>query len=304
MAITKVRVQINGVWTSCEKNTDGKWACSTTAPSTTSYTRTEKYYPVTVEVTNDAGTVVTFNNNSETIGTSLRLTVKETIKPVITLVTPTNGTRSRNNMQPITFKVTDETNGSGLNLGSVVLTLDSTQYKNGSTGMVVTDITNGKQFVYTPQAALEDGSHTISITAKDNDGNTAATVSASFTVDVAKPILTVTAPANNLITNKAACTLTGTTNDATSSPVTVTATLNGTDVGAITVESSGVFTKALTLKEGTNTIVVKSTDKAGNFTEVTRTVKLDTSVPKLTAATISPNPANASESVQIVLTIT
>lgn len=304
MAITKVRVQINGVWTNCTKNTEGKWTCSATAPATTSYTRAEKYYPVTVEVTNDAGTVATFNDASATIGSSLRLTVKETIKPVIALVSPTNSALTRNNLQPITFKVTDETGGSGINLASVVLTLDSTQYKNGSTGMVVTDITNGKQFVYTPQAALNDGRHTVSITAKDNDGNTATTVSASFTVDTTKPVLNVTAPANNLITNKAVCTLTGTTNDTTSSPVTVTATLNGTDVGAITVESSGAFSKALTLKEGSNTIIVKSTDKAGNYTEVTRTVKLDTSVPKLTSATISPNPANASASVQIVLTIT
>lgn len=304
MAITKVRVQINGVWTNCTKNTEGKWACSATAPATTSYTRAEKYYPVTVEVTNDAGTVATFNAASAAIGASLRLTVKETIKPVITLVSPTNSALTRNNLQPITFKVTDETDGSGLNLASAVLTLDSTEYKSGGAGVVVTDIANGKQFVCTPQTALKDGSHTISITAKDNDGNTATTVSATFTVDTTKPVLNVTAPADNLITNKAACTLTGTTNDTTSSPVTVTATLNGTDVGAITVGDTGAFSKALTLKEGSNTIVVKSTDKAGNSTEVTRTVKLDTSVPKLTSATISPNPANASESVQIVLTIT
>lgn len=303
MAITTVRVQINGVWTNCTKNSAGKWTCSATAPALTSYNRQGKYYPVTVEVTNDAGTQATFNDSSEAIGPDLRLIVKEIIKPVITLVSPNSGALLRNNKQPITFKVTDEANGSGLNINSVALTVDGTKYVYNSDGMQMTDIENGKQFVYTPTAILQDGTHTVKIDAKDNDGNAAATVSFTFTVDTTKPVLNVTSPAAGLITNKPALTLSGTTNDVTSSPVTVTATFNGVDVGAITVDSVGAFSKAVTLVEGTNTIVIRATDAAGNYTEITRTVKLDTSVPKVISVSISPNPANASESVQIVMDI-
>lgn len=302
MAITKVRLNINGVWTNATKNSAGKWVCSPTAPDTTSKNLSGGYYPVTVEITNDAGTVVTYNAASADIGTSLRLIVRELIKPVISLVSPTDGTLSINNRLPITFKVTDETGGSGVDAASVVLTLDGKAYKQGSVGMEVKAITNGYQFTYTPPAALGDGRHTIKITASDRDGNAAA-VSAAYTVDTAKPQLTVSSPVAGLITNKAALTLKGVTNDAGSSPVTVTATLNGVSVGAVTVGSDGAFSKSLTLKEGSNTIVVTSSDAAGNTTTITRTAKLDTSVPKLSGVTISPNPANASASVQIVMDI-
>lgn len=166
MAITKVRIQINSVWTNCTQNSAGKWVCSPSAPATTSYNLEGGYYPVIVEVTNDAGTVATYNPSSATIGSSLRLTVKETVKPVITLVAPTNGALVINNKQQITFKVTDETGGSGLALSTLALKIDSNTYNQSSAGMVKTAIANGYQFVYTPQTALTDGEHTITIDRK------------------------------------------------------------------------------------------------------------------------------------------
>lgn len=234
----------------------------------------------------------------------MRLIVKEIIKPIITLVSPTDGTLTVNNKLPITFKVTDEVKGSGVDLSSVVLTLDGVAYKQGSAGMAFSSIANGYQFTYTPQAAMKDGPHTVKITASDRDGNAATAVSASYTLDTTKPQLTVSSPANGLITNNPALTLKGVTNDTGASPVTITASLNGANIGAITVANDGSFSKGLTLKEGNNTIVVTSRDAAGNTTSVTRTVKLDTSVPKLSNIAISPNPANASASVQIVMDIT
>lgn len=303
MAITKVRVQINGVWTNATKNSEGKWTCSLAAPDTTSFHLSGGYYPVTVEATNDAGTVASYHAASETVGAKLRLTVKEKVKPVITLVSPTNGALVINNKQPVTFKMTDETGGSGLNLATFTLKVDSTSYNQSSAGMVKTAITNGYQFVFTPQAALTDGEHTVTVNVSDNDGNAAAAVSAKFKVDTVPPQLNVSSPANNLITNTKALTLSGTTNDLTSSPVTVTAALNGTDMGSITVSSAGAFTKAFTAAEGSNTIIVTARDAAGKTTAITRTFKVDTSVPALNGITISPNPANASASIQIVMDI-
>lgn len=304
MATTKVRVQLNSIWTNCTKNNAGKWVCNLAAPDTTSRNLSGGYYPVTVEVTNDAGTVAIYNSASADIGSFLRLVVKETVKPIITLVSPTNGALTTNNRQPITFRVTDETSGSGVNPSTVSLTLGGTVYKQGSPGMAVTTIANGYQFVYTPPTALQDGAHALSITASDYDGNAAAAVSASFTTDTTKPQLDVSSPTAGLITNNPNITLRGTTNDAVSSPVTVTATLNGVSVGAITVNADGSFSKAITLAEGTNTVVVTARDAAGNSTPITRTVKLDTSVPQINSASISPNPANASASIQIILDIT
>lgn len=302
MAITKVEISINGVWTNCTKNAAGKWAADPTAPAITSFNRTEKYYPVSVRITNDAGTVVTYDASDATIGESLRLQVKEKIKPVIVLVTPTNGARITNNKQPITFKVTDETNGSGVKTSTVSLKIDSNTYNESSPGMVKTAITNGYQFVYTPQAVLSNGDHTITINAQDNDGNAASAVTASIKVDTVPPSLNITSPVEGLITNNKTVQLAGTSNDATSSPVTITATLNGVDVGSIPV-TNGAFSKTLTGIEGDNVLITKATDAAGLPTTVTRHFKIDTSVPKIKSVTITPNPANASGSVAIELEI-
>ena len=304
MAITKVRVKINGTWTTLTKNSStGKWSGSVTAPSTTSYTLANKYYPVTVELTNDAGTVATYESTDATFGEDLRLVVKETIKPTITLVSPSNSAYVTNNKQKITFKVTDEIGGSGVNLSSVKLKIDSTTYTATSTGMVSTGITNGYQFVFTPQTALTDGAHTITINASDNDGNAATAVSASFTIDTVPPVLTISNPTSGKITNQASLTISGVTNDATSSPAEVTILLNGTDVGTVTVGSDGSFSKAVTLAEGTNSIVVTATDYAGQSTSITLSVKLDTTVPTLKSISMSPNPANTSASVAITLEV-
>ena len=302
MAIKSVRVQINGVWSNLSLS-NGKWTGSITAPSVTSYNMAGGYYPVKIEVTNDAGTVVTKDATDATLGTALRLVVKETIKPVITLVSPSSGALVTNNKQPIKFTVTDETGGSGVKLSSVSLKIDNTTYTATSSGMASVGITNGYEFTFTPQTTLADGNHSITINASDNDGNAATAVSATFKVDTVPPELSITSPQTGLITNKASVTVSGKSNDATSSPVTVTIKLNGVSQGAVTVASDGTFSKALTLAEGSNSIVVTSTDSAGKSTSITLTVKLDTSVPKISSIILSPNPANTSAGVAITVEV-
>ena len=87
MAIVKVRVQVDGVWTNLTLS-NGIWVGTITAPATTSYTLANKYYPIKIEITNDAGTVMTKDATDATLGEALRLIVKETMKPAITLVSP------------------------------------------------------------------------------------------------------------------------------------------------------------------------------------------------------------------------
>lgn len=298
MAISKVRVKINGVWTNLTYNSStGKYEGTITAPSVTSYNLSGKYYPVTVEATNDAGTVTTKDDTDATIGNSLRLTVSEKIKPVITLVSPTDGTYTQNNKVPIVFNVTDEANGSGVKDSSIVLKID---------GVVVnitkTSITNGYQCTYTPSSTFEDGSHSIEINAQDNDGNEATAINSLFTVDTVPPTLSITEPTTT-ITNHPLCTVEGVTNDVTSSPVTVMITLNNENTQSVTVDSSGNFSKTLTLSEGDNTIKVVSTDAAGRSTTVTKTIKLDTTIPQIVNAQFSPNPVSTSQPVKITLEV-
>ena len=115
MAISRVRVKINGVWTNLTYNSStGKYEGTIAAPAATSYNLSGRYYPVTVEAANDAGTVTTKDDSDASLGSSLRLTVKETVKPVITLISPTNGSYIQNSNTPVIFTVLDEANGSGV----------------------------------------------------------------------------------------------------------------------------------------------------------------------------------------------
>ena len=167
-----------------------------------------------------------------------------------------------------------------------------------------TSITNGYSVTYTPASALSDGSHTITVNVSDHDGNAASQKSTTYKVDTVPPTLNITAPTEGLITATASINIVGTTNDVTSSPVSITIKLNGTDQGSVTVGSDGTFSKSITLAEGGNTIIVTATDAAGKTSSVTRTVTLDTSVPKVVSASITPNPVDAGATMVISVEIT
>lgn len=110
--------------------------------------------------------------------------------------------------------------------------------------------------------------------------------------------------ADKLITNKTAITVKGTTNDKTSSPVTVTVKLNSRAATAVTVESERQFRKDLTLVVGTNTITVVARDAAGKTTTVTRTVTVDQTAPVIKSITINPNPVDCGKTYIISVEVT
>ena len=77
--------------------------------------------------------------------------------------------------------------------------------------------------------------------------------------------------------------------------MTLTIKVNGNNVGAVTIESNGSFSKAVTYAEGSNTVVVTATDSAGKTTSVTRTVMVDTVPPEFVSVTLTPNPVDAGQ---------
>lgn len=292
MAISTVRVQMNGSWYDLSKQSDGSWQATLTAPNTTSFNLDGGYYPLTIEAVNDAGTKGTG---------SLQLFVKERVAPVITIVSPGAGAYVTNNKQPVVFTVTDESGGSGVNLDSLVVTLDGTAV--AASTLSHTAITNGYSFTYTPAAALGDGSHTVEVNCSDNDGNAAVAKYTSFTVDTVPPTLVINSPTDGAIVATQTLAVSGKTNDATSSPVTVRISLNGTDQGTVSVGSDGSWSKTVQLAEGDNTIVITVTDAAGKVTSATKTVRLDTSVPKIKSAVANPNPVDAGKTMVITVVV-
>lgn len=300
MAISQVRANVNGTWYTLTLNSGtGKYEASITAPGATSYNQSGGYYNVTVEATNTAGTKGTADGSTMN---GLRLVVKERVSPVITILSPTSGAYVTNSKQPVVFNIVDEAGGSGIDLNTLVVKQDGAAVASGT--LTTTPITNGYSVTYTPASALSDGSHTVTVNVSDHDGNSATQKSTTYTVDTVPPTLNVTSPTDGFITATASLNIVGKTNDETSSPVTVTINLNGTDQGSVTVGSDGTFSKSVTLTEGSNTILVTATDAAGKTSSVTRTVTLDTSVPKVVSSSITPNPVDAGTTMIISVEVT
>ena len=296
MAIKTVQAIINGQTTNLTYNeSTGKYEATITAPSKSSFNLDGGYYPVTIKATDTAGNVTTKDSTDATLGSSLRLVVKEKVAPVLAFTYPTAGAYITNNKPTITWKVTDA--DSGVNSSTIGITIDSGS--KITSGITKTAVTGGYECSYTPTTALGDGSHTIKIDATDNDGNAATQVSVKIKIDTVPPTLTLSNPTDGLVTNNKSLTVSGTTNDVTSSPVTVK--VNGT---AVTVSSTGAFSTTVTLTEGSNTITVVATDTAGKSSTVTRTVTLDTKAPTIKSVTLTPNPADAGKTFLISVEVT
>lgn len=302
MSVKAVQATINGQTYNLTLNSStGKWEATVTAPATSSYKQSGHYYGVSVKATDNAGNAVTKDATDSTLGSSLKLTVKEKVAPVIAITAPTANALIINNKPAIIWTVTD--NDSGVNPDTIKLTIDSGSAITGSS-ITKEVITNGYKCTYTPTTALADGNHTIKVDASDFDGNAAAQKSSTFKIDTVPPVLSVTSPANGLETNQAKVTVSGTTNDITSSPVTLKIKLNSGAEEDVAVASDGKFSKELTLTNGINTITIVATDGAGKSTTVTRTVTLDTAAPVISAVTLTPNPVDAGKTFVISVTVT
>ena len=300
MAVKAVQVVINGQTHTLTYNaTTKKYEATITAPSTSSYNQNGHYYNVKVKATDEAGNSVTRDATDTTLGSSLQLKVKEKVAPVISITAPSSSAKLTNNKPVINWTVTDA--DSGVNPSTIKLIIDSQTITTG-----ITKTQSGKNYTcsYTPTTALSDGTHIIKISASDYDGNVATQKSVTFTVDTVPPELSVSAPVDNLVTNQSSLVVKGTTNDVTSSPVTLTIKLNGGTEQTVEVGSDGSFTKTLTLVTGENTIVITAKDGAGKTSTVTKKVVLDQTAPVIQSVTISPNPVNAGATYTISVEVT
>ena len=300
MAVKTVQAVINGQTHTLTYNaTTKKYEATVTAPSTSSYNQNGHYYNVQIKATDEAGNSVSKDATDTTLGSSLKLRVKEKVAPVISITAPSSSAKLTNNKPVIQWTVTDS--DSGVDPSTIKLIIDSQTITTG-----ITKTASGKNYTcsYTPTTALSDGSHTIKISASDYDGNAAAQKSITFTVDTVPPELSVTAPIDNLVTNQASIEVKGTTNDVTSSPVTLTIKLNNGTAQTVEVGSDGSFSKTLTLVSGENTIVITATDGAGKTSTVTKQVELDQTAPVIQSVTITPNPVNAGATYTISVEVT
>ena len=214
-AIKSVKATVNGVeYTLTYNSSTGAYEASVTAPTTTSWNLANHVYPVSVTA---EGNTATVDSTDATLGNSLKLRVRETVKPIVSILSPTSGAALTSGTPTFKVKVTDP--DSGIDISTLVFKVDGTQI--ASSKYTSTAITGGYEITYTPESAIADGSHTVTAAVKDNDGNSSETASVTFTIDTVPPTLTISSPEDNSYTNSTACVVSGTTNDVTSAPVTL-----------------------------------------------------------------------------------
>jgi len=252
----------------------------------------------TAEVTLSEGTnviVVTayatdHEDEADYLGTSgVRIIKLDTTAAVITIDSPASGSVVNKAGIEVSGTVDDPA------VTSVNVTL------NGGTPQAVSVVAGSFSTVIT----LEAGANTIAVAATDTAGNSSSnTVQA--TLDTTKPRVTITSPANQLLTKLTSLDVTGTISD--TAITTATLLLNGVSQ-SVTV-TNGSFTKTVTLSSGVNTIEVTATDIASNTgTSGEITVTVDTTSPKLTIGLNDPTDSititvTSNEALQSAPTIT
>lgn len=299
MAVKTVTLTLNGQTYDLTLNSStGKYEATISAPTTTSWGETDHVYAGVVKATDTAGNEATATKADFS---ALGLRVLEKVAPEISVSYPSAGAHITSGSPEIEWTVTDA--GSGIDTGTIKITVDGSAVTSGFTTEAVE---GGYKVTYTPGTALADGEHTLLFDVSDNDGNAATQASVAFTVDTVPPVLNITLPEDELITNSRSVAFSGTTNDAHSGPVTLTYAINGGAAQSIAVGEDGAFSGTITLPEtdGDYSIVFTATDTTGQSSTVTRSVTLDTAPPVITAVTLTPNPVDAGATYIISVTVT
>jgi hypothetical protein len=159
-------------------------------------------------------------------------------------------------------------------------------YLNGSSSPAFTTTADGSGNWSQTIGHLADGSYSYTVTATDAAGNTSAPSSPlAFVVDTAAPLVSITSTGG--LTNQAGQTITGTV-DVADAGATVTVLDGNTPVGSALVQNDGSWSSNVTLSQGSNTLIARVSDAAGNTgTSNSVVYTLNSTAPVVTSITTS-----------------
>lgn len=284
MSIATIKAVIDGQTYPLTLSDDGYYVLSGTAPALSSANEPGGVYGVQIVATDEAGNETTVGQDDGTWGSQLQLDVYESTKPTVTITYPSADSRINTATPTITAQLRD--NDSGIDPSTIDLRINGgAKIGNDAPGMTLTPAEGGYDLSYAVPDALPEGSTTITISVSDKDGNAADPASITCTIAVTAPTISLSSPAEGLVTNQAAVQITGITSDDQLTSVTLTVTVNGHDQGPVTVDGqTGAFAVSANpshMQEGSNVITVKVVDATGLEAEITRTVTLDTIPPRI-----------------------
>ena len=228
---------------------------------------------------------VPLSSGQNTITATATDTVGNTAQDTVTVARATSGP---------SLVITSPVDGSATN----VQTISVTGTVSDSVSTVSSVTVNGVQATITggtfsASVTLSNGQNTITVVAGNAVGlNTTETV--TVTLDTDNPVLNVASPADGAILSSNTVPVSGTATDTTSGIASLA--VNGS---AVPVGTDGSFSANVAMPDGAGSITVTATDRAGNTTQVTRSITVDTSPPQLVVV----SPADGLITAQASLTV-
>lgn len=252
MAITQVRAQFAGQWTTLTYNSATGRYEGTIRPTAISSGEPGGYFSVTVEATNSTGQTATLSGASYP---GLRLVVQDTTAPTVNITSPTDNL--------VTAAASVTVSGTAFDTSGVAsVTVNGAAAALGADGS------------FSVSVNLSSGSNTIKIVATDTVGN-AATVTRTVVRAVSGPALAITSPAAGALIRAESVTVSGTVSDSVSPVASVT--VNGVSASV----SGSTWSASVPLTEGANTLTATAANQVGLTTTVTRQVTRDTTAPAI-----------------------
>ena len=228
---------------------------------------------------------VPLSSGQNTITATATDTVGNTAQDTVTVARATSGP---------SLVITSPVDGSATN----VQTISVTGTVSDSVSTVSSVTVNGVQATITggtfsASVTLSNGQNTITVVAENAVG-LSTTETVTVTLDTDNPVLNVASPADGAILSSNTVPVSGTATDATSGIASLA--VNG---ATVPVGTDGSFSANVAMPDGAGSITVTATDRAGNTTQVTRSITVDTSPPQLVVV----SPADGLIAAQASLTV-
>ncbi|UCE80633.1 MAG: carboxypeptidase regulatory-like domain-containing protein [Methanobacteriota archaeon] len=217
----------------------GAWETATTISSHTLTDLADGQHTVDVKATDVAG-----NEGTDSVTFTV---VEDDTAPTVSITSPTDASSLPSSTVTVTWTASD---GTGSGIATIEIMLD------GGAWTAVT----GTSHAFTD---LDEGSHTASVRATDNAGNSAMD-SVTFMVDTVNPTLTITSPADGLETEDKVVIIEWTCDDAGCGIDRIEVCIDDGSFVSVGTASEHTFSD---LEVGEHTVEVRAYDKAGNMVE-------------------------------------